>query len=99
MSINVRCLKCGRLLRAPADSTGRRAECPFCGSTIDIPVPLTGATPSSKTPPENLSGSSAPFESIDIENFLDPPASQHAAAAASAAAPKKTVWRQMFEAL
>lgn len=100
MSIIVRCQTCGHLLKAPADSTGRRGECPFCGKTINISSPSSAgaaAVGMGSSTPDNPS--TAPFESMDIEHFLDPPSSEHPAASAAVAAPKNQVWRRMFEAL
>lgn len=99
MSIIVRCLSCGRLLKAPADSTGRRGECPFCGRTLDIAAtPASGPASQETSSPEKPTESATSFEASDIENFLDPPTSQRPVATATAA-PKSVVWRQMFEAL
>jgi hypothetical protein len=105
MSIIVRCQTCGRLLKAPADSTGRRGECPFCGRTINISSPSSaGAASVTMGSSESDVASTAPFESTEIENFLDPPSSEYPAASADAASaaaapPKNQVWRRMFEAL
>ncbi len=49
MSINVRCGACGHLLRTPAESVGRRAECPFCGSPVDVSAPSTSGPKSADT--------------------------------------------------
>ena len=100
MSIIVRCQTCGHLLKAPADSTGRRGECPFCGKTINISSPSsTGAAAVGMGSDTPDNPTTAPFESMDIEHFLDPPSSEHPAASAAVAAPKNQVWRRMFEAL
>jgi hypothetical protein len=100
MSINVRCGACGHLLRAPAESVGRRAECPFCGSPIDVSAPSTSGPKSADTTSSpNPHASSPPHDYVNIENFLDPPTSQHAEESAPIKPQKNSVWRQMFEAL
>ncbi len=52
--IEFRCNRCGCLLRTPADSRGRNAQCPECGNVQ--PVPETGPS----APPPGSAGTS-PF--------------------------------------
>src|SRR3954465_3280856 len=100
MPIIVRCCFCGHLLKAPTESAGRRAECPYCGKAIEVAASATGprssAGPSSA--PEQTGAEQSAFESTEIEHFLDPPTAQQSAAAARAA-PKNLTWQRMFEAL
>lgn len=39
MTIEVHCDHCGRLLRAPRESAGKRATCPACGQDVYVPTP------------------------------------------------------------
>ncbi len=99
MPIIVRCCFCGHLLKAPTESAGRRAECPYCGKAIDVDETSTAKPGSSGQPaPEHPGEANPAFDSAEIEHFLDPPTSQQAAAAATAA-PKNLTWHRMFEAL
>src|SRR3954467_13688626 len=98
MPIIVRCCFCGHLLKARTESAGRRAECPYCGKAINVAETATAKPASSgETSPETPAEAKAAFDSAEIENFLDPPTSQKAAAAT--AAPKNLTWHRMFEAL
>src|SRR6476659_2584012 len=99
MPIIVRCCFCGHLLKAPTESAGRRAECPYCGKAIDV-AESASAKPSlsGQAAQEQPGGTNAAYESTEIEHFLDPPKSQKASAAAPAA-PKNLTWQRMFEAL
>src|SRR5436190_1774551 len=100
MSIIVRCCFCGRLLKAPTEAAGRRAECPFCGKAIDVAVWAPGDKATSPGPatPQQPAEAAAETASGDIENFLDPPASPKSGTAATAAV-KNLTWHRMFEAL
>jgi hypothetical protein len=42
MPIEFRCTQCGKLLRTPEDTAGKRAKCPECGTVLTIPVPQVG---------------------------------------------------------
>jgi len=99
MSIPVRCSGCGKLLIARVDFAGRRGECPFCGSTVEIP----GAAAPSQIPPDAVAsaaagGSSRRAAPSEIKHYLDPPSSPHPSTTADADA-KPPVFRRMFEAL
>jgi hypothetical protein len=99
MPIIVRCCFCGHLLKAPTESAGRRAECPYCGKAIEVAETAAVKPDSShQAAPESPGGAKATFESTEIEHFLDPPTSQQAAAPA-AAVQKNLTWQRMFEAL
>ena len=39
MNIELHCQGCGKLIRAPRDAAGRRAQCPACGRELYIPTP------------------------------------------------------------
>lgn len=43
MSIEFHCDHCARLIRAPAEASGKRGKCPYCHQSVYIP-----------TPPENI---------------------------------------------
>src|SRR3954468_8109968 len=99
MPITVRCCFCGRLLKAPSESAGRRAECPFCGKPIEVAETGTAKPASLGQPaPQQTPGATPAFESTEIEHFLDPPPSKQSAAAEPAAS-KNLTWHRMFEAL
>lgn len=101
MSIAVQC-SCGCRLKAPDQFAGTRAECPACGRTVDVPVPLSPPHPgevpeagSSPRTPSSQSSSSTVADPIAIEDFLDPPTK-----GASRKRPAKTVsLRVMFDTL
>lgn len=38
MTIDFRCVQCGKLLRTPAEAAGKQAQCPSCGAIQPIPV-------------------------------------------------------------
>jgi phage FluMu protein Com len=57
--LTITCPECGKTLRAPDDSAGRRARCPTCGALIEItagwPAPDTAPSdppPTAASPPE-----------------------------------------------
>ena len=41
MSIELHCPQCGKLIRAPEDSGGKKGRCPYCKRTVYIPTPLS----------------------------------------------------------
>ena len=54
MPIEFRCTQCGRLLRTPDETAGKRAKCPECGAILAIPAP--GAVPQPPPPAQPPSG-------------------------------------------
>lgn len=39
MSIEFHCSKCGKLIRAPDTTGGKRGKCPYCKQSVYIPMP------------------------------------------------------------
>lgn len=88
MAIPVRCPKCSRMLRARDEFAGSRAECPDCGSTIEIPE-KSSSQQSEATAKRNV-------EPVEITEFLDPPGAE---VAPEIEEPSTPVLQRMFEAL
>lgn len=43
MSITVACSACGKTLKAPDSAAGKRAKCPQCSATVEVPEPIYDA--------------------------------------------------------
>lgn len=108
MAILVTC-RCGRRLKAEERFAGARADCPYCGRTLEIPAAEADVEP------DLVTADSQPMRSTErvaaarrrsvehaseITEFLDPPRNAPASAKrATGAVPSKPVLRRMFEAL
>src|SRR5689334_3482722 len=80
MPIIVRCQTCGRLLKAPDEAAGRRAECPFCGKSVEVKgAQFTQAAAAVSTSPEQPAQETSAAEPTAFEHFLDPPKSDPSA--------------------
>lgn len=58
MPIEFTCVTCGRLLRTPDQSAGKKARCPACQTLVDVPSPPSAAAPAAPSP---YAGESSPF--------------------------------------
>ena len=92
MAIVVHC-QCGRVLTALENFGGRRAVCPSCGRTVDIPAAAAGVEPDD--PSLGLS------DPLRVKEFLDPPreSAKPQAAETSVALSAASPLRRMLEAL
>jgi hypothetical protein len=103
MPILVSCA-CGRRLQAEERFAGARADCPFCGRTLEIPK-ANAAASSSEAPQRTTERLAASRRreteaAAEITDFLDPPAgAKTAAPTAPAGPPAKPVLQRMLEAL
>ncbi|MHB8969347.1 MAG: hypothetical protein ACYC3X_16520 [Pirellulaceae bacterium] len=88
MAIKFSCKCCGRALQAVDEFAGKRAECPYCGSMLQVPQ-----HPEEPVLAELVTPTAA--AAMEIRQFFDPPA-----ATPSEERPKTGIsLRQMFEAL
>lgn len=56
MPIEFRCTGCGKLLRTPDESVGKKARCQSCGTIVDVPA--ASSEPAAAPPPPPAPGSS-----------------------------------------
>lgn len=63
MPISVECPACGKRLKAPDSAVGKRAPCPQCGGTIEIPAATEFAGIEDPQPPSIPAGGPQDFDS------------------------------------
>ena len=89
MPIKFSCQSCGRALRARDEFAGKRGECPYCGSVLQVPPPSEEPVQAELVTPPLAAGAA------EIRQFFDPPA-----ATPEADRPRTRIsLRRMFEAL
>ncbi len=89
MAVDFSCIACGRPLRARQEFTGKRAECPYCGSIQEVPPSETPVVEAELVAPPPAEGATA------IQQYFDPPSESPAGDGQAAA----VSLQRMFEAL
>jgi hypothetical protein len=100
MPIRVSCA-CGRRLTADERFAGAKADCPFCGRTLEIPS-AAGERDSAISAIEQIAAKRREREDAsEIKEFLDPPRPEPTTRGVQhdSTPPSKPVLRRMFEAL
>lgn len=70
MPIEFRCPQCGKLLRTPDTSAGKKGKCPHCQSVNDIPLASTAVA---EKPADSAAQSPAPFSAPTTDPFANDP--------------------------
>lgn len=81
MTIEFRCTQCGKLLRTPEGTSGRKAKCPQCGALLSIPEQASGLGPEPHEPaaeraPPPLVDSPNPYRSPGAAAMEAPPSGE-----------------------
>jgi phage FluMu protein Com len=77
MSLEFKCSQCGKLLRVPDGSAGRKAKCPNCGAVVEVPaarLPLAEDNQYQVSPPKT-----PPRPQAGVNPFADDTATSHVA--------------------
>lgn len=60
MPIEFKCPQCGKLLRVPGGSGGKKAKCPSCKAVVEVPAPTPSPAPENRPAPASPPSPQAP---------------------------------------